>query len=377
MPTSPKKKTPTFSLKDKLFNQEKVEYLANLIQKADPAFPTKKFQQVALKKFPSLELMERIYFLRDLLEKYLPKDYERTLKILLESLPKQRHEDFIFAPFLDYVATHGCTKKYLKISLEALGTLTSYFSAEFAIRPFINHYPEETFSQMLAWSKSTNHHQRRLASEGFRPKLPWGKAIKFPYQKAAKPLDNLFADPERYVTRSVANHLNDISKFDPEFVHDLLEKWEKTKKQKATEMNYIKSHAMRTLIKKGHGKTLELMGYPTVKDVKLKNLTVKPSHLKLGETIEFSFEMVTPHSQNLLIDYRVTYPQTGKNKSQKLSQKVFKLSKIQAEPNKPITLTKRHTFKTMTTKILTTGKHIIEIQVNGEILGNCHFYLET
>jgi 3-methyladenine DNA glycosylase AlkC len=37
-------------------------------------------------------------------------------------------------------------------------------------------------------------------------------------------LDNLYFDKTRYVVRSVANHLNDISKLDPDFVVEILKK---------------------------------------------------------------------------------------------------------------------------------------------------------
>jgi len=67
---------------------------------------------------------------------------------------------------------------------------------------------------MLNWSKSENYHHRRLASEGSRQKLPWCQKINLDYKKTIKILDNLYFDESRYVTRSVANHLNDISKID-------------------------------------------------------------------------------------------------------------------------------------------------------------------
>jgi 3-methyladenine DNA glycosylase AlkC len=40
----------------------------------------------------------------------------------------------------------------------------------------------------------------------------------------------LYFDESRYVTRSVANHLNDISKIDESLVIETLEKWKNYKK---------------------------------------------------------------------------------------------------------------------------------------------------
>jgi 3-methyladenine DNA glycosylase AlkC len=55
-------------------------------------------------------------------------------------------------------------------------------------------------------------------------------------------------DESRYVTRSVANHLNDISKIDPELVIKTLALWQNNNKSK--DINYIISHSTRTLVKK-------------------------------------------------------------------------------------------------------------------------------
>jgi len=62
-------------------------------------------------------------------------------------------------------------------------------------------------------------------------------------------LDELFYDQTRYVTRSVANHLNDIAKKDSEFVYKILEKWKKSQKQNKEEMDFIIKHSLRNLIK--------------------------------------------------------------------------------------------------------------------------------
>jgi 3-methyladenine DNA glycosylase AlkC len=97
---------------------------------------------------------------------------------------------------------------------------------EYSIRFFINKHEEKTIEKIILWSKSQNYHVRRLASEGSRPKLPWGEKINLDYKKTIQILDNLYHDKTRYVTRSLANHLNDISKKDYELVLNTLKKWE-------------------------------------------------------------------------------------------------------------------------------------------------------
>jgi hypothetical protein len=46
--------------------------------------------------------------------------------------------DFICALYAEYVARHDCTAEDLEFSLSALRKITTRFSAEFAIRPFLN-----------------------------------------------------------------------------------------------------------------------------------------------------------------------------------------------------------------------------------------------
>ena len=113
-------------------------------------------------------------------------------------------------------------------SLETLKYLTSLFSSEFAIRPFILKYPELCQKQFSKWITDDDEHVRRLVSEGTRPRLPWGIRLK-PFIESPtinlRWLDVLYKDDSLYVRRSVANHLNDIAKDHPDLVADTCERW--------------------------------------------------------------------------------------------------------------------------------------------------------
>jgi hypothetical protein len=73
------------------------------------------------------------------------------VRILVRSLPAPvdptRSDgdfgDFIYAPYAEYVARHGRTAEDLEFSLAALRKITMRFSAEFAIRPFLNLFPDQ------------------------------------------------------------------------------------------------------------------------------------------------------------------------------------------------------------------------------------------
>jgi 3-methyladenine DNA glycosylase AlkC len=253
-----------------------------------------------------------------------------------------------------------------------LGEYTKTFSSEFAIRKFINDYPEKTFAKMLEWSLSEDTDQRRLASEGLRPKLPWSIKIDFDYREGIKPLENLFYDSERYVTRSVANHLNDISKIDPDLVVDVLKSWKKSKKQKDAEMNYVISHSCRTLIKKGHRGALELQGYKAESTFEVKDFRIEHPVISLGEYLEFSFHFKPDSDSKYMIDYIVDYPMA----SGKRSQKVFKIKKLNQVKDE-ILIKKKHQFKMMTTKTWYQGTYYIRLQINGKVIEQAAFQLNV
>ncbi len=203
---------------------------------------------------------------------------------------------------------------------------------------------------------------RRLASEGFRPKLPWAKKINYDYKKGALFLDNLFYDSARIVTRSVANHLNDISKFDEDFVLECLTRWKDSGKCDAVELDYIINHSLRGLIKSGSRKTLEFLGYSCDPRVCVLNFKLLNDSIKLGEYIEFDFDLLSECDENLIVDYKITYPMpTGR-----LSTKVFKIKKFLIGANDgKVNLSKRHRFVSMSTKKLYAGSYKLELIING------------
>ena len=257
---------PSFSLKDQLFNAHKLNKIAAEIKAVYPQFESQKFVADCLKLFPTLELKERIVCISQRLHERLPENFESAMSILLHALPApcdpkltdNDFGDFIYASYGEFVATFGCTEAYASLSLNALEEITTRFSAEYAIRSFINLFPELTFDKITAWSTHAHYHVRRLASEGTRPKLPWGKKINTPIENALAILDLLHADSTRFVTRSVANHLNDIAKIDPDLVIAILQKWHAQQQQKPQELAFISKHALRTLIKNGNSKALNL-----------------------------------------------------------------------------------------------------------------------
>jgi len=378
--TTHRKTEKQFSLKDLLFNETKVKRLAGEIKAVYPDFDSNGFCKKVVSAFPAQELMERIAGIRDALHEFLPSEYREAVKVILAALPPPLDEtksdddfgEFIYAPYSYYVAKYGCEKKHLKVSLHAMEEITKRFSCEAALRDFLNAFPNETLVAVERWSKSKNYHVRRLASEGTRPNLPWAKKISYDVSVFLSILDTLHADRTRYVTRSVANHLNDVSKLDADLVVRTLKRWQKEKKQSVTELAFMIKHALRTLIKDGHGDAQSLLGF-TAPKVTVKTILDKKK-LSVGETQSFTVSITNEGdiSQSLLVHYLIHFKKA--NGSQ--SPKVFLLGKKTIAPRETIVLSKSHVLKPMTTRVLYSGEHRLEIKINGTSFGDSAFILQ-
>lgn len=373
------KATSTFSLKDQLFNPEKVAFLAGLVTEAYPNFASSAFQKDVVAAFPSLELKERITHISECLHKYLPVSYMSAIDILLRSLPPALDPtktdddfgDFIFSPLALFVATYGCTAEHLNLSLKALKEMTKRFSVEYAIRFFINAFPEETFVYLSDWAHDENYHVRRLTSEGTRPKLPWAQKLNIEFTRPLPILELLYTDSTRYVTRSVANHLNDISKLDPDLVLSTLKRWQKSKQQNEKEMAFIAKHALRTLVKKGDINALALLGFGGKPDISIEAYAIHTPVVKIGNALEFSFNLHSNKEQNLVVDYLMTFASTGN----KAGKKVFKIKELELTKGQVVKIKKKHPLRLMTTRRLYAGEHTIMLQVNGQDYGTLSFEL--
>ncbi|HBS04384.1 MAG TPA: DNA alkylation repair protein [Leptospiraceae bacterium] len=367
-----------FLLKDHLFNKKKVESLADEILPVYPEFARDQFIKDTVTGFKDRELKARISWMAETLKKHLPDDYRRALRIILRALPPPMDPsladddfgDFIYAPYNEFVAQNGCHASNLTISLKALHALTMRFSAEDAIRYFLNAFPEETMEKIHEWKYDSHYHVRRLCSEGLRPRLPWAKKIKLPSALAIPVLDELFADSTRFVTRSVANHLNDISKENPSLVLETLRRWKATGKQNEKEIQFIVRHSLRGLIKDGHPGAMKALGYSPEPPVAIRALKM-PEKVRMGTSLEFQFQIEAKKSCKLIVDYLIYF----RNKAGKLNRgKVFKLKALSIKNGETILMKKSHKLQEkLTTRKMYRGEHGLEIQINGKSFGRKKF----
>lgn len=373
------KAKPSFSLKDQLFNPKKVAELAARVAVVYPPFPEATFCQTVTDAFPSLGLKQRIDHIARTLRQTLPDPYPESVAILLDALPPPLDPtktdddfgDFIFAPFSHFVALYGCSDEHFRLSLDALREMTKRFSAEGPVRSFINAYPDETLQFLTACAVDENYHVRRLASEGTRSRLPWAQKLTIPHTAPLPLLDRLYADSTRYVTRSVANHLNDISKIDPDLVVQTVRRWRDSGAQNEREMAFIMQQALRTLVKKGYPDALALLGFGDAPDIDLVAFDTSTPQVRIGEALHFMVTMRSNKAQGLLVDYEITFASDGG----KRGEKVFKLKQLALKRDETVTLRKKHPMRLMTTRRLYAGEHRVTLLVNGRTLDTFSFEL--
>jgi 3-methyladenine DNA glycosylase AlkC len=347
------------ALKD-MFNKKFYERLALAFNEVDKNFHSDKFINQVIKNIDSFSLNQRLRNTSVVLKEYLPNDYKKALDIIYEVAP-QFKSHYTALLFPDFIGQYGHND--VDRSLDALKILTQYGSSEFAIREFLKRDFDKTIKVMNKWAEDKNYHVRRLASEGCRARLPWSfnldQVMKNP-ERTKSILEKLKADEELYVKKSVANHLNDFSNKNTQYLLDLMNSWDKTNPNTA----WIIKHASRTLIKKGHQDSLAIFNYEKKVQLNLTNFKMKSLKINLGDSLLFSFDLTSEKSksQKLVVDYAIYY----QKKSGELVPKVFKLKELNIKANEVITISKSHRFQDFTTRKHYAGKHAIEIVINGK-----------
>lgn len=342
------------------FNKNFVENVADSIIKVNKKFNKTDFvNDVFDSNWINLELKERMRHITICLNKNINLEYEKAIDLLIKISTDIKGLPALV--FSDYVEVYGLN--YFEISMKALEIFTQLCSAEFAIRPFIINEPKKTMQQMLIWAEIENEHLRRLSSEGCRPRLPWGIAIK-EFKKNPKLilpiLEKLKNDESEYVRKSVANNLNDISKDNPEIVLEIAKKWY----GKSEKTDKIIKHALRTLLKSGNEKALEIIGINHNTNLSITDLAVDKEIVKLNDFIEFKFYLTNKEKENqkVRIEYLFEFP----GKANKLNKKIFQLCDLILEFNEKKLINKKHKFQNQSIRTMFTGKHRFTIIVNGK-----------
>jgi len=370
--------TKTELMKDQL-GRESITIIADALSATVDNFAYEAFIRDASDNIETLELKQRVNYLINVLHDYLPSDFSDSATILLAIAKNgkqvnQAHSwtKFTAWPLVDYVAVYGL--ECPELALQVLKQLTSLFSAEFAIRPFIEQHFELTHTSLLSWCIDDSEHIRRLSSEGIRPRLPWGKQLPN-FITDPSPilpiLELLRNDSSLYVRKSVANNLNDIAKDNPELVISTCRQW--MANNPSAETMWIIRHGLRSLIKQGRPEVFPLLGYSEKVKAVVTKLELDRPTVNLGEGLAVTVELKSSSDdeQRLVLDYKIHH----KKANGKTTAKVFKWKNVNLVGLESMTLTKVHPFKAITTRKYYSGQHALELLINGQSMGQIEFEL--
>lgn len=233
------------------FGEETVKLLSGKIKKEYRGFNEDDFIRNCVPHVYNYELKDRNKIIAKALKDNLPKDYKHTAEIIHNILgPENAEETGMFTtwywlwPVARFVEDYGTDD--FDTSTNLIKELTKRHTGEFAIRPYIEKYPEKSLKLLNKWSKDKNFHLRRLSSEGLRPRLPWAKKLTL-FLQDPKPvfniIENLKEDDIRFVKKSVGNLLNDYSKENLEKTLILTKEWSKSENKNT---KWIVKHGLRS-----------------------------------------------------------------------------------------------------------------------------------
>lgn len=336
-----------------------------------PGFDAGRFLRQGTRDLDALGIMQRLRRMAETLHAVMDLEFPAAVAVLRRLAPRIGH-NFVGIVPSEYVALFG--RNHGRAALDALAHFTTFGTAEFAIRHFLLGDFAGTLDVMTAWAGHDNDHVRRLASEGSRPRLPWAARLDAVIADPALTwpiLDRLKADPSPYVRRSVANHLNDLTKDHPAWVLDRVAAWPLDDPDTA----WIVRHALRSLVKQGDRGALALVGATGEPALDVAGFAVTPARIRLGQTVTLSARLrsTAPGAQRLVIDYAIHYVK----KNGGPSRKVFKLKGCSLAPAEVMEISRRQTVRDFTTRVHYTGRHDVELLVNGEVMARGFFDLET
>jgi 3-methyladenine DNA glycosylase AlkC len=366
-----------------VFHRRGIALVAAILARHVENFRESDFVQQASHNLESLELKARSQQIYHALCDHLPQDFLQACAVIKNSLhpccegapvraetDEQGIQGWMILPFAEYAGLRG--SEHLLEALKLLRELTMRFSSEFGIRHLFKRAPLEVLAIIVTWTEDPNEHVRRLASEGSRPRLPWGLQLQAFVKDPTLTLpilEKLRDDPSEYVRRSVANHLNDFAKDHPAFVLNIAHEWNAGAN---SERKKLLRHALRNLLKEGHAEALSLyeMSEPSLGAVRME-LAARSIAFPGDLVFCVSFTSTAQVEQKLRLDLVVHYQKANGS----MSPKVFLWKQIHLAAGETHVAEKVIRFRPITTRVYHAGRHRVECKVNGKIIEGKDFEL--
>ena len=362
-----------------------VDLLATAYQRAAPDFDAARFAALATDGLRDLELKARIAQVAAALLATLPDDFEQAAAAthrLLDAVDADTAaiQGWELWPVTDWVALAG--RGHPDLALELLGRLTRHATGEFAIRPFLDDDVDSVLRVLHRWAGGDDEHRRRLASEGTRPRLPWAPRLAVAAEDpgfAVALLDRLVTDPSEYVRRSVSNHLNDLTRCDLDLGLQVAGRWlqqaEGGTDEDRVRIEWVVRRGLRSLVKQGDPEALRLLGHDPDVAVHAKEFEVLTPQVVMPGEVEWRLDLVSsePEPHRIVVDYVIHFV----GAAGRTGRKVFKWTTFELGAGERRELHRRHAIRPITTRTYRSGRHRIEVQVNGSVVAEGAFDLEV
>ncbi|GAA2716330.1 DNA alkylation repair protein [Actinoplanes palleronii] len=360
---------------DQLINRQAATSLRDAVRGVVPGADLPRLTEAA-GGLDGLALRERADLLRDALLTDLPGSYPELARIVRAA----RDTDPAFTGWLIWPVTSAIATRAVRDgsdgafddAMALLAELTGRLTAEFAIRVLLRHDVDRALVIAQGWTGSADPDVRRLASEGTRPYLPWSTRVPALITRAGATvplLDALYRDDSDYVRRSVANHLNDLSRDHADLVVAAARRW---LAEPDVNTGAVVRHGLRTLIKKGHPDALATLGFAPA-SIDVEGPVLRDDTVALGGLLGFSATLHNTGSEpaRLAVDYVVYHRKADGSQS----GKTFKLATRTLQPGETVTVAREHSFRLITTRRYHLGEHAVALQVNGVATARAVFHL--
>ncbi len=359
-----------------------VRCIGGHVQKHLDGFDRPGFEAEILADLEGMELKQRAAHIAAVTDRHLPRDLAERFAVLRAILHPVTEIAFDRGSDDQGIRGWGMMPLGMVVSGSGLGDFDRSFAllkemtrratAEFDVRPFLDKDQDRALAIMAPWVKDESVHVRRLVSEGTRPRLPWGMRLGRLVEDPSPTLPLLEAlkdDPEDYVRRSVANHLNDIAKDHPDLVAGIAARW---LKGADTNREKLVRHACRSLVKQGHPATMKAFGL-NPPELTLEDLEITTAKVVYGDTLAFRVDLTSTGAgpQKLVLDYLVHFRKANGS----LSPKVFKWAKVSLAPGETLSLTRKHAIRPITTRVYYGGSQAVSLRINGRDFGYAEFEL--
>lgn len=355
---------------DELINPSVVAQLRQSLTLADPGVELAALQSVQealANELSQARLRDRVDAVRDALLRDLPSDFNTVNGLVRDAWSDPAFTGWMLWPVTEFVTSRALASEFeedFDAAMDTLALLTQRHTGEFAIRDMIQARPERALEHTTSWMQHENEHVRRLASEGTRAYLPWAKRVPWLLEQPRATVNILLAgyqDQSEYVRRSVANHLNDLSRLSPDVAIEVAEQWAQRSGEHTA---WVLRHGLRTLNKQGNPAALKLLGF-SGDDLVIEAPQLSSHMIPWQGEIHFQASVTNTgtESANVAIDYNIGFQRANGS----ISQKTFKLTTKTLVPGETTHIEKKHSFRPITTRRYYPGEHTIAIQANGQV----------